>query len=825
MAKGHLEKSQNEFNREILRLYNSANVCYNVVEKKISFFSVGDTLIGTNLTVTEFATKFRNVYDLEDSQIFKLEKFFNNFELTESQSISMDVAFDMKSSKRKLRMKCIGTLTNNNLYMSFKNENIIIANNRDPLTKAYSKKGVMPLINKAIEEEKEFILLILDIDEFYTIIEKCGHVYSDVILIEAYASILKVVGKNGYVARIGLDRFLILYYVKDNYDDIHDACENIRQSIINLNNHNVKQIPINATVGCTSYPSNGPDFDTLYKKTYLALQRGIRKGGACFIIYTPERCGLIEDIIEENLIKFESNVESIDTISAYFNIFAGVHEILNRTGSLKRNYDDALSLIGNFYSIDRISLVVFDSEGKNKELISFINETTTLKENIVLHEDSRSNIMKAFKEKDTIKINQIKSNPDSLIYDLLVKEKVISTLIFKLAYGNKVYGLLKFDMLESNRFWSDNDVSSLYIMSQMFSSLINREAFKDETSQIINYDNLSKLYNYSRWRELIDDTLDSAKNKTEKQNFTIIYFYFESFMHLNDSLGTFLCDEAIKHLGKILIALEKEYKTKSTLLPARVSGDKFIIYIATRDEELVNKIIKNIQDKLHESFSYGSQFNLLFGVYINMVSGTLAINNSNYISSAIDKANIARKKANSVSRVCYFTNELYESQAFRAELELHMREALENGEYLLYLQPKVDSETNEVVAAEALTRWNYKFERLLTPFYFIPLFEENGFITDFDINCFRNACKFQRNLLDKGLNPVTISINLSMYQKDFKEYRNKINTIRKEYNLPASLFEIEVTETMFINDQNQVINFDSLLLLLLLLFSLMSSSL
>lgn len=805
MGKGHNEKSQIEFQKEILRLYNAASLSFNIETKIIGFFSVGDAIIGTDLTITEFATEFANVYDLDDSQIFKLEKFFTNFELAEGQNITMDVSFDMKTSKRKIRMKCIGTLTNGNLFISFRNENIVIANNRDPLTKAYSKKGIMPHIKKAIKEEKEFVLLILDIDDFYTIIEKCGHVYSDVILIEAYSSILKTVGKNGYVARIGLDRFLILYYVKDNYDDIHAACENIRQSVINLNNHNVKQIPINATIGCTSYPSNGQDFDTLYKKTYLALQRGVRKGGACFIIYTPERCGLIEDIIEENIQRFESNVESIDTISAYFNIFAGVFEILNRNSSLKKNYDDALSLIGNFYSVDRISLVIFDSEGKNKELISYIGEQSPIKEQIVLHEDSRSRIMDAFREKDIIKINQIKSNPDSLIYDLLTKEKVTATLIFKLAYGNKVFGLLKFDMLESNRFWSDNDVSSLYIMSQMFSSLIYRESIKAETNQLINYDNLSKLYNYSKWRELIDEKLDAAKNKNERQNFTIIYFYFESFMHLNDSLGTFLCDEAIKHLGQVLKDLEKKYEKEFTILPARVSGDKFIIYASIRDEDIINKIINEIQNNLHESFSYGSQFNLLFGVYINMTSGTFAINNSNYISSAIDKANLARKKANSVSKVCYFTNELYETLAFRAELELHMREALENGEYLLYLQPKVNSETNEVVAAEALTRWNYKFERILAPFYFIPLFEENGFITDFDINCFRNTCKFQRNLLDKGYKPVPISINLSMYQKDFKEYRNKINIIRKEYNLPANLFEIEVTETMFINDQNQVI--------------------
>ena len=798
------ERSQIKYNNEILDLYDAANVCFDPLTKTIEVFSIGSRLIGVNLTVNEFASKFIEEFELLDAQHEKIVKFFSNFESQEGLKLNMEISFEIQGSKSKMKMKTIGFVRNGKLYISFKNLNIVMTDTYDPLTKVFSKKGLMPVIDRAIEDNKEFALLILDIDDFYAIEEAYGKMYSDVILVEAAASIQKYVGNNGSVARIGLDRFLILYYVRDNYDDIHDACENIRQAVINLNNHNVKQVTINATIGCTSYPSNGENFDVLYRKSYLALQRGIRKGGACFIIYMEERCGTIDTIDEEKFINFESNINSVDQVSSYFNIFAGVFEILNRLGSVKKNYNDALSLIGNYYVVDRVSLVTFSNDEKNGLLFSFTDEKAAVKDSIVLKENSRQAFMDTFNKKDIIKINQVKSNKDLPIYPILREERVSSTLVFKLEYSKKAYGLLKFDMFAHNKFWSDLDISSLYLIAQMFTASLYRERVKEDTEFMLCYDKLTGIYNYSKWRDMVDARLDDAKDKTERQNFSIIYFYFEAFMHMNDTLGTGICDNALKYLGKTLTKLNN-YKGLN-LITARVSGDKFIIYVPTKDQDILNSLIEDINIKHRQSFAYGEQFNLLFGIYINNVAGSYGIQNQDYITNAIDKANIARKKATAVNRVIYFTEELYEQMAFRAELELHMRKALVDEEYLLYLQPKVNSNTNEVVAAEALTRWNYKHERLLTPNYFIPLFEDNGFINEFDLNCFRNVCKFQRATIDKGLNPIPISVNLSMYQKDFNEYRDAINSIRKEYDLPANLFEIEVTESMFIDNKKQIID-------------------
>ena len=101
-------------------------------------------------------------------------------------------------------------------------------------------------------------------------------------------------------------------------------------------------------------------------------------------------------------------------------------------------------------------------------------------------------------------------------------------------------------------------------------------------------------------------------------------------------------------------------------------------------------------------------------------------------------------------------------------------------------------------------RYVYNFEKLVYPNTFIPLLEKNGFITKLDYIVFENVCKLQRNLLAKGLKTVPISVNVSRSVNDFDSYLENIERIRSKYKVPQELFEIEITEGMY-TDNNEVI--------------------
>ena len=128
---------------------------------------------------------------------------------------------------------------------------------------------------------------------------------------------------------------------------------------------------------------------------------------------------------------------------------------------------------------------------------------------------------------------------------------------------------------------------------------------------------------------------------------------------------------------------------------------------------------------------------------------------------------------------------------------LRLDEALENNEFLLYLQPKISTSSGKLVGAEALTRWKYMHEKILFPDQFISLFEEQGVIEKLDFLVFKNVCRYQKSLIDNGLTPVPISVNVSRYISDFDKYLLTLEEIRKEYQINSSLIEVEITEGMY----------------------------
>ena len=243
------------------------------------------------------------------------------------------------------------------------------------------------------------------------------------------------------------------------------------------------------------------------------------------------------------------------------------------------------------------------------------------------------------------------------------------------------------------------------------------------------------------------------------------------------------------------MSIQRSHENDLVYIYCRISSDLFAIMIPTIDKSILVKYINSLHKYLNDNYSYGNNFKLRAGIYVDETD--ILYKDDDYLALCIDKANIARKNTSVIKRIEFFDEKMYEDKRRDTELELHMVDAVKNGEFLLYLQPKVNTITNSVVGAEALSRWNYMHKKILTPNFFIPLFERNGFINKLDLIVFENVCKFQRDVLDKGLKPVVISVNLSMFQKDFNLYRTQINKIREKYNVPANLIEIEITESLY----------------------------
>lgn len=121
---------------------------------------------------------------------------------------------------------------------------------------------------------------------------------------------------------------------------------------------------------------------------------------------------------------------------------------------------------------------------------------------------------------------------------------------------------------------------------------------------------------------------------------------------------------------------------------------------------------------------------------------------------------------------------------------------LENNEFLVYLQPKVNIRTGETIGAEALVRLKDKEKGIVGPIHFIGLFEKYNIVQEIDLYVLNEVCKFQKKMLEQGKNPVPISVNFSKKTLEYEKLIHYVGTILDKYELPNGLVQIEITETV-----------------------------
>lgn len=139
---------------------------------------------------------------------------------------------------------------------------------------------------------------------------------------------------------------------------------------------------------------------------------------------------------------------------------------------------------------------------------------------------------------------------------------------------------------------------------------------------------------------------------------------------------------------------------------------------------------------------------------------------------------------------------LLERQRIREEME----PALASGQFEVWYQPQVDYAAGRVVGAEALVRWRDPERGIVPPAKFIPLFEENGFVTRLDEYVWEQACKFLRTWIDEGHDPLPVSVNISRRDIFARDLYAELTGLVGRYGLDPSLLHLEITETVFISD-------------------------
>ena len=312
-------------------------------------------------------------------------------------------------------------------------------------------------------------------------------------------------------------------------------------------------------------------------------------------------------------------------------------------------------------------------------------------------------------------------------------------------------------------------------MFVMVSCLDVKEVYRIRVAETFTSDRDPSLIN-SQAEELV------AANPDKK--FTVIQFDVEKFKLFAEKYGNDKSTELLNFFVSSLKVICNRFQVYT-----RLTADVFMIITPYEDDQWILDFIEMLDSRLLKF--EGMDYKLVYGVCkIGDLTGGLR--------QYGDAAAMARQriKGDALQHVAFFQEELKKSMSSNKEIEDHMEEALANGEFVMYLQPKCNITDGSLVGAEALVRWIHPEKGLIPPMKFIPLFEKNGFVIKMDQYIWEEACKKIRDWLDKGITPVPISVNLSRKHLQSSCFIEVLNRLIEQYDIPKKYLEIEITETV-----------------------------
>ncbi len=274
-----------------------------------------------------------------------------------------------------------------------------------------------------------------------------------------------------------------------------------------------------------------------------------------------------------------------------------------------------------------------------------------------------------------------------------------------------------------------------------------------------------------------------------------------NFRRLNETKGYEFGNSVLIAVADILSSTLGEGE-----LLCRSEGARFIaLYRNTNPDELLTRLKQMLQSAQSQVLEKcGMQIFLIAGVYEQ--SGESA-----GIMSSLDRAIIAQKTIKDKAyytnnMIAFYDNALREELQTRQYIEAHMLEALENDEFKVFYQPKVNTITGEVKGAEALVRWIRPNGEMISPGKFVPLFEQNGFIADMDFAIYRRAIADIKRWMRDGIDVPLISLNVSRHHMRDETFPSKICALVDNLGVPRDKIELEITESMLTENMNKLLD-------------------
>lgn len=301
------------------------------------------------------------------------------------------------------------------------------------------------------------------------------------------------------------------------------------------------------------------------------------------------------------------------------------------------------------------------------------------------------------------------------------------------------------------------------------------------------------------WLKFEEDAKTAIK-KAKQGTYAMVSLDIKKFKLINDMSGSEEGNRLLWYVNQVLENnLEKEE------LVSRASADTFYLLMKDKSQDEMFDWVEKVALTIN-SFNEKRQQKY----YIGIAVGVYTVDDDSIdIIMIQDRANVARKNCKLSSQELLFSCAFYtdierKQMLWEKEVNNRMSLALENHEFIIYLQPKINVETEKVAGAEALVRWKDKERGIIPPNDYIPIFEKNKFIIRLDLYVFEEVCKIIAKWIENGITPIPVSVNLSRIHMENRNFLKQYKEIFEKYKIPANLIEIELTETVAFENMDRL---------------------
>ncbi len=344
------------------------------------------------------------------------------------------------------------------------------------------------------------------------------------------------------------------------------------------------------------------------------------------------------------------------------------------------------------------------------------------------------------------------------------------------------------------RFFYDED-GKLSEEIGFFKDITTVKLQKEELAYKAYYDAQTGLVNRSYFTRLIDEDIRRAGE--EDVAIDIIYVDIDNFKDINDSIGYKLADEFIMKFAMMLKGYESE-----TVRVARFDSDEFVISIYDGSRHQAQKIALDIKKRLSAplvlSNGLTQRMTVSIGISQYPEGGRKAVD-------LISNADLAmhRVKENGKNSILFFEEPMLEKFLVKIEMEKTMKQALEDDRFTLYYQPQYYTSTRKLRGMEALIRMKDDVLGFVSPAQFIPLAEKNGLIVDIGEWVLRRAFEDYMSWKEAYDFDGILSINISPVQFKQVTFESTLYSLLREYHMCPGNLEIEITESVFLDNEFQ----------------------